>query len=78
MQVKEVELYTINELSEDIQDKIIMEAVDFMREYKGRAPYASFVRHCGLEDRRTPDGFKYYSSTLSFKELNEFMRELVA
>lgn len=53
-------------------------AVEFMRNYKGKAPYAAFIRSMGMEDERTPDRFSYSGTRLSYKELNEMMRELIA
>lgn len=51
-------------------------AADFMRSYKGKCPYRSFVRHAGLQNDWTPDRFKFLSGSLSLAELNDFMREL--
>ena len=51
-------------------------AVEFMRSYKGRAPYGAFIKQMGLEHDRTPDGTKWYSNVLNYKELNDMMKEL--
>lgn len=53
-------------------------AVDFMRGYKGRAPYPTFVRRMGMNGDRTPDGIAWDGTRLDYKALNEAMRELVA
>ena len=53
-------------------------AVDCIKEYpKSRHPYTNFIRSMSMENDKTPDGFKYLSTRLSFYELNEMMRELV-
>lgn len=53
-------------------------AVDFMNRYKGRQPYRHFIASMGMGDERTPDGFKYGGQKLSYKELNDMMREFIA
>ena len=65
-----VALYLQNE------ERLYNDARRFMATYKGRAPYASFVKWFGLFDSRTPDGFKWLSTRLSYRELNELMRDL--
>lgn len=50
-------------------------AVEFMKSYKGRCPYASFIRYMGLSDNSTPDNINWKSDALSYKELNEAMVE---
>lgn len=50
-------------------------AVDFMRHYKGRSPYRTFVRR-HLKGH-TPDGVAWNDSELSLADLNAMMRELV-
>lgn len=52
-------------------------AVDFMRRYKGRAPYTAFIEHNGMADERTNDGIAWLSSRLDYRRLNEMMKELV-
>ena len=52
-------------------------ACQFMRKYNGRAPYAAFIRSHGMEDDRTTDGFKFASTRVCYRELNEMMKELV-
>jgi hypothetical protein len=51
-------------------------ACDFMRNYKGRSPYASFCRANGLAGTRTPDRVAFTGSRLGYAELNTMMREL--
>lgn len=51
-------------------------AVAFMKSYKGRSPYVSFIKSAGLESERTPDNIAYLSTRLSLKELNSMMYEL--
>ena len=54
-------------------------AVDYIRTYpKSRNPYANFIRYNCMENDRTPDGFKYLSTKLCYRELNEMMKELVS
>ena len=53
-------------------------AVDFMRGYKGRAPYVAFVKRAGMEQDRTPDNIAWIGTRLDYKALNESMRELVS
>jgi hypothetical protein len=52
-------------------------AVDFMKTYKGKSPYASFIRKYGMKEDRTPDNIKYMSTRICYKELNDMMRELI-
>lgn len=47
-----------------------------MRMYKGNDPYRQYIRWLGLEEERTPDGFKWLGSRLSYKELDIMMWEL--
>lgn len=51
-------------------------AVDFMRRYTGRAPYAAFIKANGMEYDKTPDGIAWISTRISFRELNSMMKEL--
>lgn len=51
-------------------------ACDFMRAYRGRAPYAAFCRANGLDGQRTPDRVSFTGSRISYSELNSMMREL--
>ena len=53
-------------------------ACGFMKSYKGRTPYRSFVKRYGMGDERTPDGFKFGGMKLCLAELNDMMRELVS
>lgn len=69
-----VSLYLNNE------EGIYRSAVSFMESEAGkksRSPYATFIRRSGMEDERTPDGFKWLSTRLCYRELNEMMKELV-
>ena len=53
-------------------------AVGYITKYpKSRHPYGNFVRSTGMQDERTPDGYKYLSTRLCYKELNDMMRELI-
>lgn len=51
-------------------------AVDFMADYKGQNPYKDFVQDCGLSVQKTPDGYKYLSRELDYKQLNFMMWDL--
>ena len=51
-------------------------AVEFMKDYKGISPYRTFMRTCGLQGQKTPDGTQWVSSILDFERLNEMMWEL--
>ena len=42
------------------------EAVTFMQKYKGRSPYAHFIKAMGLTDAKTPDNIKWRSSQLDY------------
>lgn len=66
-----VSLYINNEYN------LYQSAVEFMRLYTGRKPYASFIRYMGMEEERTCDRIKFLSSSLCYQELNEMMRDLV-
>ena len=52
-------------------------AVEFMKNYKGKKPYVSFIDYCGLRYDRTPDNIAFISTRLDYKELNEMMFELI-
>ena len=52
-------------------------ACTFMRTYKGKAPYAAFIKYAGMKNERTPDNISYSGSRLSYRELNDMMRELI-
>jgi hypothetical protein len=45
--------------------------------YKGREPYRDYIRWLSIEEDRTPDGFKWLGTRLSYKELNDMMREML-
>jgi hypothetical protein len=51
-------------------------AVEFMKDYKGKAPYKQFVADSGLMAQRTPDKVMWFSQQLDYKSLNEMMWEL--
>jgi len=57
---------------------LYMAAVDFMKTYKGKAPYITFIKREGLEGTRTPDNISYSGSKLDYKALNEMMKELIS
>lgn len=59
------------------EEPLYRAAVSFMRGYKGRAPYAAFIKRMGMQYDRTPDRIAYISTRLDYKALNEAMRELV-
>jgi len=56
-------------------ERLYRSAVEFMRNYKGNAPYAMFIRRMGMDNEKTGDNIKWKSSQLSYKELNAMMRE---
>lgn len=51
-------------------------AVEFMARYKGRAPYAAFIKANGMDSDKTPDGIAWISTRISYVELNAMMKEL--
>ena len=51
-------------------------AVDFMKNYKGKNPYKSFIHYMDLENWQTPDGIRWISHLLDYQALNEMMMEL--
>lgn len=57
---------------------IYRSAVEFMKRYSGRAPYAAFIESIAATGDKTPDGIAWISTRVSFRELNAMMRELVA
>ncbi len=48
-------------------------AVDYMKDYKGKNPYAEFCIDTGLDEQKTPDLIKWLSTKLDFKALNAMM-----
>lgn len=52
-------------------------AVEFMKSYKGSKPYGSFIRYMGLQEEKTPDNIKFFSTRVDYKALNDMMFELV-
>jgi hypothetical protein len=57
------------------EEPLYRAAVEFMRSYKGRAPYKAFVKHEGLNGSRTPDNIAWDGVRLDYKALNEMMEE---
>lgn len=55
---------------------LYVRAQEFMRMYKGNDPYRQYISWLGLENERTPDGFKWLGTRLSYKELDIMMWEL--
>ena len=62
----------------DNDEGLYRAAVEFMKTYKGRKPYTSFIRSLCMENDRTPDNIKWISTRLDYKALNEMMFELKA
>ena len=52
-------------------------AVEFMKTYKGKAPYITFIKKNYMEGSRTPDNIAWDGTRLDYKALNGMMRELV-
>ena len=52
-------------------------AVMFMMDYRGKAPYKEFIKYIELEDNKTLDEVPFIDKSLSYRELNEFMRGLI-
>jgi hypothetical protein len=50
-------------------------AVVYMKEYKGKAPYITFIKRMGLAGERTPDNIAWDGSRLDYKALNDMMLE---
>lgn len=73
---KNYQTWTVwNELSND--EGTYRAACDFMRTYKGRAPYSTFIIRYVGKDAKTYGGVKWLGSRLDYPRLNEAMRELV-
>ena len=51
-------------------------AVDFMKTYKGKAPYKNFIAKQGLIKDKTPDRINWISAQLDYAALNEMMKEI--
>lgn len=58
------------------QHGLYLEAVAFMKDYKGKTPYVDFLESCGLDSQATPDGIRYVSEQLDYPRLDEMMMEL--
>lgn len=52
-------------------------AVEFMRAYKGKTPYISFVKRMNMNGDRTPDKIAWDGTRLDYAALNEAMREFI-
>jgi uncharacterized protein (DUF1810 family) len=59
------------------EEPLYRAAVDFMRTYKGRAPYMAFIEANWMTGSRTPDNIAWDGSRLDYKALNDMMRELI-
>ena len=59
-------------------ETLYLEAVEFLKKYKGRQPYSVFIRHAGLTQDCTPDNIAWFSTRLDYAELNEMMWELIS
>ena len=57
---------------------LYLEAVRFLKKYKGRHPYSAFIRSLGLSRDHTLDNIKWFDSCLDYDELNEMMWEFVS
>jgi len=57
-------------------EPIYRAAVEFMQDYKGKAPYKTFVGESGLSTQKTPDKVRWFSRDLDLTELNKMMFEL--
>lgn len=55
---------------------LYLEAVAFVKDYKGTQPYVDFLESCGLDTQKTPDGVAYVNEALDYKRLDEMMMEL--
>ena len=63
----------------DNEESLYRAACTFMQKHPGnKAPYANFIRSEYMQEERTPDGFKWLSTRLCYRELNDMMRELIA
>lgn len=58
------------------EESLYRAAVDFMKTYKGKKPYMSFIRKNYMINERTPDNISYSGARLDYKALNEMMQEL--
>ena len=54
---------------------LYIQAVEFMKDYRGIKPYKDFIKYVDLTDEKTLDGIKWISNLLDYKALNEFMNE---
>lgn len=48
-----------------------------MKSFKGQAPYKKFIEFLGFDNSKTPDNVKYIDNNLSYRELNQVMRDLI-
>ncbi len=54
---------------------LYIQAVEFMKDYRGRKPYKDFIEYVDLTDEKTLDGIKWISNLLDYRALNQFMNE---
>ena len=47
--------------------------LEFMKDYKGVAPYKDFLLESGLMAQATGDGVKYFANNLDYVGLNDMM-----
>lgn len=48
----------------------------FMPDYKGKDPYIDFIRHAGLQDKKTGDAVSWLDKEIDYKRMNQLMKEL--
>lgn len=48
---------------------------NFMKDYKGIAPYKDFLVHSGMTEGETGDGIKFFANSLDYNGLNDMMWE---
>jgi hypothetical protein len=49
--------------------------VEFMKDYKGKAPYKDWLIESGLDTQKTGDGVNYLGENLDYVGLNDMMWE---
>ena len=53
-------------------------ALDFMKHYKGKAPYINFLHYCGYTKYHcTIDGVSFFDKRISRREMNQYMNGLL-
>ena len=55
---------------------IYKNAVEFMKDYKGKRPYIDFCQETRLDTQKTPDRINWISDKLDYEALNSAMWEL--